>query len=151
VFASKDWQIMPTQHLVTGLSARARSGGATSYLASDPNTYPTETYLVGRGLGQRLPWTYGLDLQLQYRIAMAKGVAISVTADIFNLLNVQGVTSRVQEYTSDSVIAKAGTTVADLDKVTNNEGNPIEKNKAFGSDSGYQEPRVFRFGVRGEF
>jgi hypothetical protein len=151
VFASKDWQILPTQHLVTGMSARARSGGATNYLAGDPNTYPMETYLVARGSGPRLPWTFGVDLSLSYRIAMSKGIAVSVTADIFNVLNLQGVTSIDQEYTTDSVIATEGTKVGDLNKVENHEGMIITKKPSFGSETGYQDPRVFRFGVRGEF
>jgi hypothetical protein len=151
VFASKDWQILPTQHLVTGGSIRARSGGATSYLGSDPNTYPTESYILPRGTGERLPWTYGLDLQLSYRVAMAKGITISATADVFNVLNLQGTTSRVQEYTSDGIIANGKTTKADLATLQNADGQPVQKNPLFGTDNGYQDPRVFRFGLRGEF
>jgi hypothetical protein len=150
-FASKDWQILPTQHLGTGISARARSGGPTNYLAGDPNTYPMESYLVPRGSGPRMPWTFGMDLQLSYRIGMAKGMAVSITADVFNVLNLQGVTNRDQEYTTDSVIATAGTKVSDLNNLKNHDGNPIEKKKSWNTDTGYQDPRVFRFGVRGEF
>ena len=151
MFASKDWQILPTQHLGTGISARARSGGATNYLAGDPNTYPMETYLVARGSGPRLPWTFGMDLQISYRVGMAKGIALSITADVFNALNLQGVTNRDQEYTTDSVIATEGTPVSDLNKIKNHDGATISKKPGFGSDTGYQDPRVFRFGVRGEF
>jgi len=151
IFASKDWPILPTQHLVTGMSARARSGGATSYLGADPNTYPTETYILPRGTGRRLPWTYGLDVQLSYRVIMAKGITLSATADVFNLLNLQGVTSRVQEYTSDSIIADPKTKQTDLATLQNADGQPVMKNKLFDTDNGYQDPRVFRFGLRGEF
>jgi hypothetical protein len=151
VFGSKDWQLLPTQHLVTGISARARSGGAMSYLGSDPNIYPTETYILPRGTAGRLPWTYGLDLQLSYRVAMAKGITLSATVDVFNVMNLQGTTSRVQEYTSDSIIADAKTTKADLNNLKNADGQPLQKNPLFGTDNGYQDPRVFRFGLRGEF
>jgi hypothetical protein len=151
VFGSRDWALAPNQHIVTGFGARARSGGATSYLAADPNTYPTETYLVQRGTGPRMPWTYGLDLQLSYRIAMSRGIALSVTADVFNVLNLQGVVGRNQEYTSSNVIATPNTKVADLNKLTNVDGQPLDVNPLFGKDAAYQEPRVFRFGIRGEF
>jgi hypothetical protein len=150
-FASRDWQILPTQHLVTGVAARARSGAAMNYLAGDPNTYPLMTYLLERGSGPRLPWTFGLDVQLQYRIGMARGIGVSITADIFNLFNLQGTVSRDEEYTTDSVVAKAGTKVGDLNTLMNNDGAVITKKDTWNTDTGYQEPRVFRFGLRGEF
>ena len=66
---AKDWQIARGHGLGTGLSFRARSGSPTSYLGADPFTYSTESYLVARGAGPRLPWLFTADLQLAYRVA----------------------------------------------------------------------------------
>jgi outer membrane receptor protein involved in Fe transport len=151
ILASKDWQILPRHHLGAGLSFRARSGGATSFLASDPFTYENESYLVQRGSGTRLPWTYNTDLQLAYRVATLRNVAFSVTADIFNVLNLQAVTSVNESYTSSGVVAVQGTKASDLPTLKDSEGKAVDKKPSFGQASGYQAPRVFRFGVRGAF
>jgi hypothetical protein len=155
VLASRDWAITKTQRLGTGLSARARSGGATSYLAADPYTYPSETYLTERGTGARLPWTYSADLQVSYRIALVNNVGISLTADVFNLLNTQIVNRRDEVYTNQNVIAIQGAKVADFNngKYVDHDDptKTLERRKGFGTPTGYTAPRVFRFGLRGEF
>jgi hypothetical protein len=154
LLASRDWEIAKGHRLGTGLSTRARSGGATNYLAADPYTYPSETYLVERGTGPRLPWTYSADIQLSYRISMMNGMGLTLTADIFNVLNSQIVTRRDEIYTNQNVIAIQGAKVADLTngKYTDHDaGAPLKKRDAFGSATGYTAPRVFRFGLRGEF
>jgi hypothetical protein len=134
------------------VSLKARSGGATSYLAADPNTYPTETYLVERGTGPRLPWTYGADLQFSYRVGMMSGMALSLTADIFNVLNFQEVIRQNEQYTAQNVVAVKGAKIADLKTTYKDaDGMPLTQDPGFGSPNKYQAPRVFRFGVRGEF
>jgi TonB dependent receptor/Carboxypeptidase regulatory-like domain len=151
LLGSKDWQILPRHHLGTGVSLRARSGGATSLLAADPFTYPDETYLVARGSGPRLPWTFTADLQLAYRVALVGNVALSFTADVFNVLNLQATTSVDQSYTNQPVIATAGTTAANLGMLKDNDGNAIIKKPSYGQATGFQAPRTFRFGLRGAF
>jgi hypothetical protein len=150
---SKDWAITKSQRLGTGLSFRARSGGATNYLAADPNTYPTETYLVERGTAERLPWTYSADLQVSYRIAMTERFSVALTADIFNLLNTQKVVRINEQYTAQNVIAQDGAKVADLTngKYTDTDGEALKRDPGYRTPTKYQAPRVFRFGVRGEF
>jgi hypothetical protein len=151
ILGAKDWQIMPKHNLGTGIVMRARSGRATSYLAADPYTYSNETYLTDRGTGPRLPWSYGADIQLAYRMAMFNNMGLAVTLDIFNALNFQGVTQKSETWTWDGVVAKEGTRIADLDKVTQPDGTPITKNPSYGQPTAYQEPRTVRFGVRGTF
>jgi hypothetical protein len=164
ILASKDWALSPTQHIGTGVSLKARSGGATSYLAADPFTYEMESYLAQRGSGPRLPWEFGADVQLSYRITAFKGISFSATCDIFNILNLQAVESIDQEYSTGGAIAVQGfNNTADLDKVAPGKnydypnpvkGQPvqtIEKKPSFGQPTGYQDPRTVRFGVRGEF
>jgi hypothetical protein len=155
VLASRDWQILKRHNLGTGISLLARSGGATSYLGADPFTYPTESYLVERGAGPRLPWTYSADLQVSYRVGLINNVAISLTADVFNLFNFQSVRTVNQELTSSNVVAKPGYAVSALpkpdDKDPTYDGKPIDRNPAYGQATSYQAPRVFRFGLRGQF
>jgi hypothetical protein len=149
--AAKDWRVTNTQSLGTGISMGARSGRPTSHLGTDRFTYPGMSYLVARGLGERLPWTFGLDVQLAYRVAVLGATTLSLTADIFNLLNLQGVVQRDEVYTNDNVDPKPGATLADLPNLRDAEGGPIEEREDFGKATAWQAPRVFRFGLRGEF
>jgi hypothetical protein len=106
---------------------------------------------VERGIGKRLPWTFGADVQLAYRMATSKNLTLSGTLDIFNIFNFQAVTATNQEYTTSNVVATQGYKVVDLDKLKNDEGALVDMNPAFGQAKAYQEPRVVRFGLRGEF
>jgi hypothetical protein len=152
LFGAKDWALGRTQTLGTGISLGARSGAPTSYLGSDKYTYPSEAYLVARGAGPRLPWTFGMDLQLAYRVLMLGNTSLSVTADIFNLFNFQRVTSIDEVYTNDNVDPVDGTKVADLPNLRNADGAPIQvRTDNFQKPTSWQAPRVFRFGLRGEF
>jgi hypothetical protein len=75
-----------------------------------------------------------------------------VTADIFNLFNFQRVTATDEIYTNDNVDPIQGTKVSDLGTLRNSDGDPIEKrDDNFGKPVDWQAPRVFRFGLRGEF
>ncbi len=149
--ASKEWQLTRTQALGTGISASVRSGAPTSYLGTDRFTYPSEAYIVQRGIGPRLPWVAGLDLRLSYRVALVGSTSLSLTADVFNLLNWQKVTSIDEVYTNDNIDPKEGYRVADLPSLQNSDKQPAERRDNFQKPTSWQEPRVFRFGLRGEF
>ena len=153
MLGSKDWQLLPNHHIGTGVSLKARSGGATNYLAADPGGYPDQIYLLPRGAGPRLPWVFNADVQISYRVALLKGISgLSLTADIFNVLNRKGVTSIDQSYTASEVYPRTDIkTKGDLDKYRSAEDKELAKNTSFGQANGYQTPRVFRFGFRGEF
>jgi hypothetical protein len=160
LFGAKDWQIARGHAMGTGVAFRARSGAPTSYLGADPFTYPTESYLAARGSGPRLPWLYTADLQLAYRVAAVYGVGLSVTADVFNLFNWQRHVAVDEEYTTDNVVATEGFKAADLAAIQpgqpvpnlqNDSGGNVIRKEGFGQPTAYQEPRVFRFGIRGEF
>jgi hypothetical protein len=160
LMGAKDWALARGHGLGTGLSFRARSGVPTSYLGADPFTYPTESYLAARGTGPRLPWLFTADLQVAYRMANFMGIGVSVTADVFNLFNWQRKVAVDEEYTTDNVIATEGFKAADLANVQpgqtvpnllNDNMQPVTRKDGFGQATAYQEPRVFRFGLRGEF
>jgi hypothetical protein len=148
---SKDWVLGSLHRLGTGFSLYAMSGGPTSYVGSDPLHGPREAYILPRGSGPRLPWQFGADVQLAYRVAAYKNVNMAVTMDIFNVFNLQGTTGRDEIYTEADVYGIKGGTTTDLNKLTTVDGMTPVKNPNFGHDNAYQAPRVFRFGVRGDF
>jgi hypothetical protein len=151
VFGAREWRLARNHSVGTGISLGARSGAPTSYLGNDRFTYPSEVYLVERGIGPRLPWTFGVDLQLAYRVAIVGSTVLSLTADVFNLLNLQAVTSTDEVYTNDYVDPKDKTRVEDLTTLQTPDKVLITKRDNFGKPTSWQAPRVFRFGLRGEF
>ncbi len=158
-FGSKDWVVSQRQRIGTGVSLRAQSGGPTNYLADDVFHAPRESYILPRGSGQRLPWVYGADLQLAYRVAFSQAMTVSATVDIFNLLNFQGTLATDETFTDATVVQIKGGKPSDIVDGAGNvrptlkdaAGNAVTKNPNFGKPIVYQEPRVFRFGLRAEF
>ena len=118
-YAARDWNLSPAHRIGTGLAAYAYSGEPTNYLGAHPLYGGGQTYILPRGSGERLPWNYGLDLQLAYRFAWSRGVTMSLTADVFNVINFQNVTARDQNYTDLNVYPIENGTKADLPNLVN--------------------------------
>jgi hypothetical protein len=112
-----------------------------------------------RGSGGRLPWTYDVDLNLGYRFNLNKDTSVLVTLDVFNLLDLQETTSVSTQYTAQSATAsKTGGTLRDvLVNTTGTATGPFrpllttDRDPNFLLPTGYQSPRIFRFGIRGTF
>jgi hypothetical protein len=151
VFGSRDWAISQKQRLGTGIALHGQSGAPTNYIGSDALHGPYEAYILPRGSGDRLPWQYSADIQLAYRVALSQKMTLSVTMDVFNVLNTQGVTSVDELYTASNVNGIKGGTTKDLATLKDVNGDPVTKRENFGHPNAYQAPRIFRFGVRGEF
>ena len=151
VLASKEFLLTRTQALGTGISFSGRSGAPTSFLGTDRFTYPSEAYIVDRGAGRRLPWVFGLDLRLAYRVAVLGNSTIAVTADVFNLFNWQRVTSIDEVYTTENIDPDEEFQLSNLANLKNVDGDPVVARMNFGKPTSWQAPRVFRFGLRGEF
>lgn len=67
--------------------------------------------------------------------------------DVFNVANFQQVIAVDQSYTfSDVKPLKSGSEIKDL--TTDVYGAPVVKNPNFGNAIAYQQPRLFRFGIR---
>jgi hypothetical protein len=137
--------------LLAGGAVRARSGGPTSVVGSHFLYGPAEAFILPRGAGERLPWTFSVDTNLGFRHEFSKDLAISVTMDVFNILNLQQTIAVDENYTTQDVLPIAGGTVSDLDNLVDTEGNPVVRNPNFGKAIAYQRPRTFRFGIRFEF
>jgi hypothetical protein len=148
--------------LLIGGSFRTRSGSPLNFLASHPIYGADEIFILPRGAGGRNDWIHNVDLRLGYSIRLSKESTASITMDIFNIFNFQGITSRDQTFTSTDaapIVNKDGSvpTVKDLNdpaKFTHTDGTPVlasDRNPNFGNPTSYQDPRQFRFGAKVSF
>jgi hypothetical protein len=154
-FAAKDWNIDPHSAIATGLAARATSGAPTNVMGADIIYSTGNNYLIQAGTGNRLPWTYDVDLTLGYKYSFDKDRSASVGFDVCNLFDFQAVTSTDTDYTTAIAVGKPGGKLTDV-HVQNQDGtwrliNASDVNPNFGNANGYQTPRRFRFNVRGTF
>jgi len=154
VYAAKDIEITHESLAQLGASVQARSGGPTNFLGAHPLYGADEVFILPRGSGNRLPWNASLGTHVGYGWRFENGMSLSFTVDIFNLLNLQGALSSDDRYTRVDVYPIAGGSTADLPskvKGVTEKFVPASVNPNFGNPNYYQEPRQFRFGVRGSF
>jgi outer membrane receptor protein involved in Fe transport len=159
--AARDFALAPEHHVNVGASYRALSGAPTNFLGSHVLYGPDAVFLLPRGSGERLPWQHTVDLHLGYAFVTSKYRTLSVTCDIFNLLNFQAVTQRGETYTERDVnpitgSAQNGALQIDPSRVKPADGDPrpfdaSDKNRSFGAPLAYQEPLTIRFGMRTTF
>jgi hypothetical protein len=162
IYAAKDFIIPGGMDLLIGGSFRTRSGTPLNFLASHPIYGSDEIFILPRGAGGRNDWIHNVDFKIGYSIRLSKESTASISMDIFNIFNFQGVTSRDQTFTTTDaapIVNKDGSapTVNDLNdpkKFTHTDGTPIlasERNANFGNPTSYQDPRQFRFGAKVSF
>ena len=58
LFGAKDWVLGSHHAILTGVGGRATSGAPTNYLGSHVLYGPNEVFILERGAGGRLPWSY---------------------------------------------------------------------------------------------
>ncbi|WXB12345.1 TonB-dependent receptor [Pendulispora albinea] len=157
VYAAKDINVTKESVVQVGASVNVRSGSPTNFLGSHL-IYGSDTiYLLPRGTGDRLPWNGNVGTHVGYNVKFENGMTLGLTMDIFNLLNFQTELSRDNRYTAVDVLPIANGSRADLDQpgaIRRQDGSafePSQKNPNFGNANNYQEPRQFRFGIRGSF
>lgn len=155
VFSSRTIELNQKSGFNVGGAVRATSGQPTSYLGSHVLYGADEVFILPRGEGNRLPWTYSLDTSLGYTVKLADHQTITATVDVFNLLNFQEIVGRDERYTASDVNPIPGGKRSDLGKLTNAGTNQLlqqkEVNPTFSNPTAYQTPRQFRFGLRGTF
>ncbi|WP_394827658.1 TonB-dependent receptor domain-containing protein [Pendulispora albinea] len=154
VFGAKDFAVTRESELQLGASVSARSGGPTSYLGAHNLYGPDRIYILPRGSGDRLPWNGSVGTHAGYVWRFQSGTSFGLTLDIFNLLNLQGPLSSDPTYTTSDVLPIVNGSRGDLGNIQTPTGaafDPKSLNPNFGSANSYQEPRQFRFGVRGGF
>lgn len=134
-----------------GLALRARSGAPSNLLGSHPLYGVDQVYILPRDSGKRLPWTYGVDVRLDYTVSFGEDRSLSLTMDVFNLFNIQHAVQRDNRYTVASVNPVEDGDVGDLEYEDGSAFDEADKNANFGRVVAYQKPRMFRFGVKGTF
>ena len=154
IFGAKDWVINRENGLSTGLAFRARSGGPLDLFAADPIYGSGINLLEPRGSAGRLPWTYDVDVNVGYRYNFTKDRTITLGLDIFNVLGFQQVTSVDENYTLGNAVGTPNGTLKDVTVYPGGTPRPLnlsDKNPNFLNATSYQQPRTFRFGLRGTF
>jgi hypothetical protein len=150
-FLARDIALGKFEELTVGLAFRAFSGEPSNYLGGHPLYGVDQVYILPRGAGERLPWTYSSDLRIAYGLRFAKERRISATVDIFNLFNFQRATLRDQRYTSSPVAPVESGGLGALRSADGGDFDAASVNPNFGRATRYQPPRVVRFGLRGTF
>jgi len=166
-YGARDFELTPNHHINLGASYRGRSGAPTNYLAAHPLYGNNEVFLLPRGAGDRLPWSHVIDAHLGYAFVESESRSMALTIDVFNLFNFQGITGRGQAYTLRSVEPITGAAAKNpflngnrknidpaLIVPSDGDARPFDdtdKNRGFGSITGYQEPITFRIGLKTTF
>jgi hypothetical protein len=176
IFLSKDWPVTTEHAVTTGIRGNAHSGEPTSTLGGHDLYGADEVFILERGSQARTPWNFGTDLSLGYRYNFDRNKSLAVTIDVFNLFNFQGTTAIDQTYTRSAVLPVDGARkVNDNGTITglrNSDGTPFGSrrdlnlvcndpnvtpsnqcpiNANYRNPIKLQDPRVFRFGLRGTF
>ncbi len=142
---AKQFFITGRQSLVVGGNFTTRQGDPITYTGLHPLYGPGEIYLLPRGSAGRTPWISSVDLRLAYSLNFDNDRALTVSLDIFNLLNFQRATRVDQNYTFSAINPLLNGSPADL---ANTGAVP---NPNFKYPTAYQPPRDIRLGARFTF
>lgn len=150
-----------------GVGYSGISGAPLDVLGAHPYYGAGAAFILPRGAGGNLPWVHTVDTNLAVGYQVSKNSTLSLSLDVFNLFNLQAVTSRDQSFTYATVRPIEGGAAADLP--TKNEAacssntacryklvdyesgqpfDPANRNPNYGSPTSYQNPRTIRFGMR---
>jgi hypothetical protein len=149
-----------------GLTYTARSGAPLNYFGSHPIYGAAEVFILPRGSAGRLPWIHNVDSHVGFTYKLSKDSAVTLSVDVFNVFNLQGVLGRDQIFTvADVVPLRSGSGCAadvctsdDLSRlqVLDDDGTTRaitagEINPNFKNVTSYQSPRSIRFGAKVTF
>lgn len=84
--------------LQVGIGAYARSGTPLSELGYYNSFYPDNIFITQMGSAGRTPWDYEVNLNLAYNWNVGRGITVTPTAYVFNLLNRQTPTAYDQDF-----------------------------------------------------
>jgi hypothetical protein len=156
IFGAKDWVFNRENGMSTGIALRAHSGTPLDFFGADPLYGTGQNLLEPRGSAGRTPWVYDADVNVGYRYSFSRDRTVTLGVDIFNILGFQAATAYDENYTLNNAI---GTPNGTLRNVTVYPGGGVsprplnlgDKNPNFLNPQSFQNPRTFRFGLRGTF
>lgn len=128
--------------LTVGLQYIGRSGTPLSYLGRHELYGRREVFILPRGAAGRTPFTHQVDMSVGYDIPLTQGMALNLSATVFNLFNFQEATELDQEYTT-GVAQPNRTPGASIDDVEVSSVNPT-----FGQARLRQEPLRVQLSAR---
>ncbi len=151
----------PRQSLTFGTRLRAVSGIPINALGGHYLYGADESFLLPRGQLGRTGMQHGADLHIAYGRKLARGLAVEVFADIFNLYNHQGTFDVDTTYApqrgpdgESNVNPISGGTYEDLlwakaiDRSGMETSRPIQRNPNFGKTIGRYAPASAQVGFR---
>jgi hypothetical protein len=164
-FGAKELQITNGMSVNVGAGYRGRSGTPLNVLGAHPRRSGSETFILPRGSGGRLPWVHNVDTHVGFNQKIAGNYTLTLSLDVFNLLNFQQYTGVDQTFTFTRVHPiETGGSFADLKAcvdgspqckvlatATNRPITPQEVNPNFFRPNVYQAPRSIRLGAKVTF
>ncbi len=137
--------------LQLGGNLHAQEGTPINYLGAHPLYGPSEAFILPRGSGGRLPWTWSLNLRAGATYKISKDYNLGATIDLFNVTDNRTATAVDQNYTFDSVSPVVNGKPRDLAFLKSTAGAPATVNPQFLTPLAYQLPFSARFGARLSF
>ncbi len=164
LFGAREFMFSRDLGASLGLSYRGNSGVPINYLGGHPIYGLNEAFILERGSAGRTPWVNNIDGNLGVNYRLNKTQMLSLSVDVFNLFNFQGVATVDEAYTFRSVLPVAGGKpaggtltpgqVTAYDPATGLPSGTLSEadvNKNFKQPTAYQPPRQIRLGLKYTF
>jgi outer membrane receptor protein involved in Fe transport len=158
LFGAKEFSLTNDLSASIGLSYRGNSGTPISAIGAHELYGPSEAFIVDRGSMGRTPWVHNIDSNVGVNYRLSKTNVVSLSLDVFNLFNFQGVTAVDQIYTNVAVLPiEGGKANGELtpEQITRAaDGKPLaeaDRNLNYKNPTQYQAPRQIRLGLKYTF
>jgi hypothetical protein len=157
LFGAKEFNLTNDLSASIGLSYRGNSGTPISAIGAHPTYGPSEAFILDRGSVGRTPWLHNIDSNVGVNYRVSKTNVVSLSLDVFNLFNFQGVSAVDQIYTNQAVLPiEGGKANGELtpDQVTKVDGTKLteaDRNLNYKNPTQYQAPRQIRLGLKYTF
>jgi outer membrane receptor protein involved in Fe transport len=163
LFGAKEFNLSNDLSASVGLSYRGNSGTPISYLGAHWAYGQQEAFILDRGAGGRTPWINNIDSNIGVNYRLNKTNVVSLSLDVFNLFNFQGITAVDQVYTTLAVKPIEGGKAANgeltpdqviFDGPGARHGQALTEadlNLNFKQPTSYQTPRQIRVGLKYTF
>ncbi len=168
-YATKEFAISRVFSFLFGLTYTGNSGSPLSYLGAHASYGTGAAFILPRGTAGESPWVHNINAKVAFNFRVAREQTLSLTVDLFNIINFQAATAIDQNVTVSSALPVVGGTarticlsgrnvpgcVAGSLPITNpdNAANltASELNPNFKQPTAYQAPFSARFGISYKF
>jgi hypothetical protein len=158
LFGAKEFNFSKDLTASLGLSYRGNSGTPISAIGAHELYGPSEAFILTRGSNGRTPWVNNFDTNVGVNYRVSKANVVSLSLDVFNVFNFQGVTAVDQIYTNVAVKpiegGKANGELTPDQVLRASNGQPLteaDRNLNYKNPTQYQAPRQIRLGLKYTF